>query len=286
MAIWVIGKQGMLAKSFIKFLQSEKISYLATSRDEVNITDPLSISQFLEANHVEMAINCAAFTDVDGAERRRGEADLLNREAPLLLGKALTKKHARLIHFSTDFVFDGDCKSGFNEESDTLGQTAYGQTKLAGDKALLSIGGNILIIRVSWLYGEGENHFVSKIIKKLQAGEKLTVVDDHYGSLTLASEVVDATWQLKEETGLFHFSGRGQSSWYEVACFIADNLEDGGGDQVSPIKYADLKSLTPRPVFSYLNCDKYEKATGERIKPWQESLLKFLKERSYACTAK
>ncbi|PCI77843.1 hypothetical protein COB21_02500 [Candidatus Aerophobetes bacterium] len=277
--VWVVGKHGMLARAFAQFFQEKDIKFIATGKDEVDITCSARVEKFLNVNPVGLVINCAAYTHVDGAEKERAKAKCLNSDAPTNLSKILKKRGINFIHFSTDFVFNGFKEGGFTEEDETRAQGEYGKTKLQGDFGVLRENPEALIVRVSWLYGPGENHFVGKILKKLQNGENLTVVDDHQGSLTLASDVVQAVWKIQEQKGIIHFSGRGVSSWYDVARFIASKTYPELIERVKPIKYASLGILTPRPFFSYLNCSKYEKISGEKIASWQDTLSKFLEER-------
>lgn len=281
MTIWVVGKTGLLAKAFIAYLEKKGQPFIATSKEEVDVTDKVQVEAFLDKHATECVINCSAYTAVDRAEKEKEQAYRLNYEAPAHLAYQMKKRGGRFVHFSTDFVFDGKAREGgFSEEDKEQGTSVYGQSKLAGDKAIKEVGGNYLILRISWLYGRGGNHFVQKILTKLKGEAPLTVVADHWGSLTLTDEVVEATFKLEKETGLFHFSGRGVTSWCGVAQFVAAHSSAEPSKRIVPITYASLNMATPRPSFSYLNCEKYERVTAEKIRPWQEGLKAYLE--SYA----
>lgn len=274
--IWVVGKTGILARAFAAFFDAEDIRFIATSHLEVDITDSGAVQSFLEDCRPKLVINCAAYTNVALAEKEIEKARKLNATAPKQLAHLCKKYAAKLIHFSTDFVFDGFKEGGFTEEDQPSPKTAYGKSKLEGERLVLKEDPTALIVRLSWLYGPGKTHFVGKVLNKLANGERLKVVNDQRGSLTSAYDVAPAIFSLRHASEILHFSGRGESSWYDVAAFLAKTVDPENDAAVQAISSKELADAVPRPSYSYLNCTKCEKMLARELDSWQETLLKYL----------
>ena len=264
----VVGCNGQLGNE-LRLLLQDKAVYV--DKDELDITDKQAVLDFVASQPFEAIINCAAYTAVDKAESDEKLAELINVEGP----RHLAATGVPLVHISTDYVFDGTNCKPYVEEDTPNPQTAYGRTKLAGEKAVMETAKTAVIIRTAWLYSTFGNNFV-KTMRKLGAErDKLNVVFDQVGTPTyagdLAKAIVAILPQMKKGTKeLYHFSNEGVCSWYDFA--LAIMAQSDLDCQVFPIESKEYPTPAKRPHYSVLNKAKIKRDFGIEINNWAVSL--------------
>ncbi len=241
-----------------------------------DITDSRQLKKAVDA--AKTIVNCAAYTDVDGAESEAQLAYKVNAEAVGRLGALAHDAGKWVLHISTDFVFDGRLNKPYIETDQPNPINTYGKTKLAGEQLLGKSRCKYCIIRVEWTYGSAGNNFVTKLIQRAKANKTLKVVDDQIGSPTATIEVAKVVSKLlpKMPEGIFHFANSGYVNRYEMAKFIFDKLSMDV--KLIPCKTSDFPSAANRPLNSRFNCDKIQALLDEPIKAWQSPLEDFLKQ--------
>ncbi|BDX39471.1 NAD(P)-dependent oxidoreductase [Tenuifilaceae bacterium CYCD] len=280
--ILVTGSNGQLGTE-IKNEQSNLplFNLIFTDFQELDITNTESVENVLNELRPEFVINCAAYTAVDKAEQEESNANLINSIAPKILANACKKYGAKLIHVSTDYVFDGKANTPYNENSEVNPQSAYGRTKLIGEQNVLEseIG---MVIRTSWLYSAYGNNFVKTILKHGAVKLELGVVFDQTGTPTWAHDLAKAILQIVNagtnsfKPEIFHYSNEGVCSWYDFAHEIVSlsNLSC----KINPIETKDYPTLALRPQYSVLNKQKIRNLYNVTTPYWRESLIECLKQ--------
>ena len=273
----ILGGRGMLGTDLAGACKQQGFDVKVFDLPDFDITaEPQQLKKAL--NGVDTIINCAAYTNVDGAESQAELAYQVNAEAVGRLGSLAKEADIRLLHISTDFVFDGRLDRPYVETDSPNPINTYGKTKLAGERLLARSGCRHCVIRLEWTYGSAGNNFVTKLIKRAKADKTLTVVDDQVGSPTATTEVAKAICKLLHERpeGIFHFASAGFVSRYQMAKFIVDRLSIDVN--LLPCKTCDYVSAADRPLNSRFDCGKIEALLGEPIEEWQVSLERFLRE--------
>lgn len=246
--------------------------------DEMDFTNEKAIQDFFSDKHYDFIINCAAYTAVDKAETDEKIAFLINAEAVRILAGICKLKNIRLIHISTDYVFDGSGNDLIREDTIPNPLSVYGQSKLDGEKYVLSILSDAYIIRTAWVYSVFGKNFVKTIATLAKSREELKVVSDQIGSPTSARDlagailtVIDAIcFRNTDIPGIYHYSNEGVISWYDFAYFIVQNYKLPC--KVSPISSHEYKTLAVRPKFSALDKKKIKDNFGISIPHWHHSL--------------
>jgi len=279
--IIVTGGDGLLGRTFQEHL-SMNGSYTSAvmPKTELDITNKASIRMALTKDRPDWLINCAAFTNVDSAELNPTIAFDVNSNAIKNVAEVATELNIRVMHFSTDYVFDGQSSQPYAEESETNPLNQYGLSKLEGEKNLLAImPENALIIRTAWLYGSLKSGFLSQVINRVQGGEKhIQLVDDQLGQLTLASDVVQSSIKILDQykcfsSKIFHITNRGFGSWREIGELINHTLE--GRSQIDGISHRELNRPAPRPNFSALDSGLFSVEFGP-LRKWTDTLENYL----------
>lgn len=282
MRLWIIGKRGMLARAFSCICTEKKIDFVATSQKEVNLRDLEGVKAQFETLDFTHVINCAGYTAVDAAEKEEKKAYALNVESVEQLAKLCAQYRKRLIHFSTDYVFDGKKDSPYDESASTNPLSIYGKTKQEGEKKLFQHLPRAVLIRTSWLFGKGGSDFVEKMIELMQKRDRLEVVNDQMGKPTYCDDLVEATLNLLDEEGIFHFANSGVVSWFEWAQEILKKLEEQKRPilcrELRPIAASEYQTAAIRPSYSVLRTKKYEQTVQKTPRSWKEGLAKYLKE--------
>ena len=284
---WLIaGCQGQLGHALAERLAADSGSEVvaAIGREELDLADSQAVATLfdgLASNPPDVAVNAAAFTQVDRCEREPEAAERGNTIAPAVLAEACEKRGIRLVHVSTDFVFSGDSPIAYREQDEPKPRSVYGRTKLAGEERVLSTSANSLIVRTSWLFGRGRN-FIAAILAQAQehragrASGPLRVVDDQYGRPTYAHDLAEAIVYLVERGagGLYHIANRGVASWWELA---RATLDGAGYEDLSVerIRTDELTVDAPRPTRSVLDCSKAE-ALGVKMRSWRDAVSAYL----------
>ena len=282
MKILVTGKNGQLGKSIHKIITgNEKNSeFVFVGREALDLSSQDSIINYFNNNSFDIIINCAAYTAVDKAEKEVELANYINHLAISKIAEISNKHKVKLIHISTDFIFDGVSEKAYLESDDPSPLNIYGKSKLAGEVAVCaSMQKNAIIIRTSGLYSEYSNNFVETILRKAQKCDELNVVSDQFSSPTNASDLAKVIIQIinhkkfrnhDQLTQIYHYSSYGVCSWFE---FAREILELANIDcQVNPIETKDYLTAARRPKYSLLNTDKIVKDFGLEIPFWKDSL--------------
>jgi dTDP-4-dehydrorhamnose reductase len=247
-----------------------------TDKFSLNILNFEETEQYVLKNNIDVVVNCAAYTDVNKAEDEIEKADEVNHLAVRNLGLIAKKHHLKLIHISTDYVFDGNSEIPYKESDATNPQNAYGITKLNGEKALSEINPqNTLIIRTSWLYSEFGNNFVKSMLKLSKEKESITVVFDQIGSPTYAKDLALAILQIIPQINsdglqIYHYANKGRCSWFEFASAIMKIAQQNC--EVLPIPSSAFKTKAKRPKYSLLNTDKIQHTFNLEIPNWEDAL--------------
>ena len=229
-------------------------------------------------SEADVIVNCAAYTNVDGAESHAELAHRVNAEAVGQLGDAVKRKGTWLLHFSTDFVFDGRLDRPYVETDAPNPINEYGRSKLAGERLLEASGCRHCIVRLEWTYGRHGQNFMTKLVDRARAAGPLRVVDDQVGSPTATTEVARAACDLAagRAEGLFHFAAAGYVSRYGIAKLVLDRLRLDV--ELAPCRTSDFSAPAARPLNSRFDCRKIEPLLSAPIAPWQEPLERFLRE--------
>ena len=242
---------------------------------EVDITRPADLERGLAG--ADAVINCAAYTDVDGAEAQGALAQAVNQEAVGVLGRLAAARGLYVVHLSTDFVFDGALARPYRETDLPHPLSVYGATKWGGELALQAAGCPSAIVRVEWTYGRARASFVSKVLARAAAGVELTMVTDQVGAPTWTGDVAAALTALlaQRATGLFHYAAAGYASRYEVAQAILE-LRGLTGIRLRPCRTADIPAVARRPLNSRFDCAAIDARLRGPRPPWREALARFL----------
>ena len=283
--ILVTGANGQLG-SEIKYLSKfHNINFTFTDIEELDITSMDEIEGFFSSQEFGYIINCAAYTAVDKAEEEKEEADLANHIAVKNLAVMSSKLNAKLIHISTDFVFDGSSSIPFTEEDKTNPLSVYGKTKLAGEKAVLKHGSEVIIIRTSWLYSSFGNNFVKTMIGLTKKRDSIGIVFDQLGTPTYARDLAEAVLNIINSqdflTGVYHYSNEGVASWYDFTKAIVEIA--GIKCSIDPIETYQYPTPAKRPAYSILNKAKIKKVYNMEIPYWKtylEKCINILKQKN------
>jgi len=274
--ITILGGKGMLGSDLVSACRQQGLNTIVFDLPEFDITNSNHLQQAV--SNAQIIVNCAAYTDVNGAENESELAYKVNAEAVGRLGALAQKTNRWLLHISTDFVFDGKLNKPYVETDSPNPINEYGRSKLAGEQLLVESGCRHCIMRIQWTYGLHGNNFVAKLIQHAKTNKTLKVVDDQIGSPTATTEVAKVICKLlqRKPQGLFHFASSGYVSRYEMAKFIFDKLSMD--ISLSPCKSGDYLTVAKRPLNSRFDCGKIKALLNEPIKPWQVPLEHFLRQ--------
>jgi dTDP-4-dehydrorhamnose reductase len=271
------GATGLLGQALVHALEDAGAEVAVTDRGSFDPLQPDEARRFVADARPEMVFNTIAHTQVDRAEDEPEAAAALNAGLPRALSLACMELGALLVHYSTDFVFDGRKEEPYQETDAAEPLSEYGRTKLRGELALSALGwGNLLILRTAWLFGPGKTNFVQKILGLAREREKLTVVHDQIGSPTCTLDLARHTLDLvrRDRRGLYHVANSGRASWCELA---AEAVAAAGLPcRVEPIPTSAYPTRAPRPAFSVLDISEFVRATGVTPRPWSQALREYV----------
>ncbi len=276
MVILVTGANGQLGQA-IQFVASdyEDCQFIFASSQDLDITNQTNVNQFFEHNKIDFCINAAAYTAVDKAESDVEKATLVNVDGPKNLAIACKKHQAKLIHISTDFVFDGSADKPYLETDTTNPLGVYGQTKLDGENAIIENFSDYFIVRTSWVYSQFGNNFMKTMLRLASERDSLNIVSDQIGSPTNAVDLAKATLSIIKSNssayGIYNFSNEGTASWFDFAKEIF-NVNDVC-IEVNPIPTEAFPTPAKRPKYSVLDKTKIKETFNIEIKSWQQALL-------------
>lgn len=286
MKILLLGKTGQLGWELERAL-SPLGRVVALDYPEIDMTNRESISRAIRTASPQIIINATAYTAVDRAENEREIAFAINGSGPGILAEEAKRLHSALIHYSTDYVFDGDKGSPYVESDAPHPLGVYGKSKLAGEQSIQAVGGNFLIFRTAWVFSTRRDSFVGKVLQWSRQQPTLKVVDDQVSNPTWARSLAEITalviarggahpvsW-LGERANLYHLAGDGYASRLEWARAIL-GLDPQPTEQITselvPARTVDFPTLAQRPLFSALDCSKFFQTFGLRLPAWQDAL--------------
>ena len=282
MFILVTGASGQLGKSIKSLVERDNVSHSFTfvTREQLDLSSLSNIQNYFKAHKFDLIINCAAYTAVDRAEHYKEEANMINHVAVKQIAEIAKSNNIKLIHISTDFVYDGLNNNLYSERDITSPLNIYGKTKLDGENAILSImKSNAIIIRTSWLYSEYENNFLATILKLSQKNSNLNIVSDQIGTPTFAGDLGQAILDIiksdkfnvfKKKSEIYHYSNEGKCSWYDFAKEIVSI--SGAKCNISPINTEGYSAAAKRPKFTVMSKEKISKEFDLKIISWKEYL--------------
>ncbi len=270
----ITGKDGQLGTELSKFYDGKA---LFTNSSDLDITDYDKVQKFINNNNIDTIINCAAYNAVDLAEDDVDSAYNVNCKGV----ENLAKTGCKLIHFSTDYVFDGKSSRPYLPSDNTDPISVYGKSKLAGEEALLKHSKIFMVVRTSWLYSNYGSNFVKTIRRLSPFNDSLNVISDQIGTPTYAYDLASAVFEIlpklnKENSGIYHFSNEGVCSWYDFAYEIVRLSKLNS--EINPIRSDQWVSRAKRPMYSVLNKSKIKDTFKISIPNWKESLEKCIKQ--------
>ena len=282
MKVLVIGSHGMLGRDFVNRLsnlsdqKNPDNEVIAVDREHVDISHGEDTSKFITQVKPDVIVNCAAFSNVDACETQISEAFAVNATGARNVALAGKQTGTKVIHVSTDYVFDGMKNEPYIETDKPHPISVYGKSKLEGELVVQEIGGNYVIIRTAWLFGPFRKNFVTAMLELGRKNRSVSIVTDQHGSPTYTADLSDEirTAISKDLRGIYHVTNAGTCSRYEWARKIFELT----GNQVSviPLKTADYKRAARVPQNSSLDCTKYTTTTGQKMRPWQEALKEYV----------
>lgn len=279
MKVLVTGAGGMLARALVPRLRGGGHETVALDRAALDVTDAEAVHARIAGERPDAVVQCAAYTAVDRAEDEEAEATRVNGTAARLVARACDRAGAVFVYPSTDYVFPGTAARPYLPGDPTDPVNAYGRSKLAGERAALE-SARALVVRTSWLYGEGGTHFVDAILRLARERGSVRVVDDQRGRPTWTGTLADAMVSLMERgaQGIFHATGGGEPvSWCGFALEVV--ALGAPGAEVVAVSSAEFPRPARRPAYSVLDCSSTERRTGGRLPHWRDSLVRYL-ERS------
>jgi dTDP-4-dehydrorhamnose reductase len=305
MKIVIVGSGGRLGAALVREYRG-KFDMIGFDHEELDLGDKREIENWLVPLDFDVLINAAAFTNVDLCESQPEQAFKINAEAPKLLAEICSHKKAKLIHFSTDYVFDGEKREPYIETDPAKPISVYGESKRAGEENVLAIVGEAvgfpgtatpsptgapthLVIRVSWVFGPDRPSFVDAMIERAREEEQINAIADKWSAPTYTSdiaEILQSFFRVDAPGGVLHFANSGQCSWQEYAqhaidCWHRLNIPLKA-KTVGALKLADMKNwVARRPVYSVLSSAKYTQLIGTTPRSWRDALADYIK-RSYS----
>ena len=277
----VTGSNGQLGKT-IQSIVKKNTKFIFTDINSLDITKKKEIELFIKRYNIKCIVNCAAYTNVDKAEIEKEKADELNCNAVKNLAEISEIYKLRLIHISTDYVYNGINKSEISEHEYVNPQNYYGVSKLNGEKHIENSISESIVIRTSWLYSSFGKNFVKTILEKARSENLLKIVGDQYGCPTNAHDLANAIIQIikskdriNKESKIYNFSNLGYTTWFNFGKIILDYVSDNYN--LEEIKTNEISQLSKRPKFAITNKTKIISAFNLKIPDWKESLMKFLK---------
>lgn len=274
MRVLLLGCRGMLGTD-IAATAPAGMHVTGVGIEELDITDHAATRAMIEATRPDWVVNATAYTAVDRAEQERALAFAVNGDAVAALAAACAARDVGLVHYGTDYVFDGMGTRPWREDDPVAPLNAYGESKLAGERAVRESGARHLVLRTQWLYGLHGKSFPRTMWERATAGQATRVVSDQRGSPTYTVDLAEATWRLLGggATGLYHATNAGEATWYEVAMEVF--VGAGRPELLGPCSTADYPTPARRPSYSVLDGSRLRSA-GVEMRPWREALERFL----------
>jgi dTDP-4-dehydrorhamnose reductase len=284
MKIVILGAGGRLGAALMRAYR-DQFDLTGFERTQLDLGNLGELREKLELLDFDILINTAAFTNVDLCEKEREQAFLINAEAPRLLAEICREKKAKLIHFSTDYVFDGEKSEPYTEEDPAQPISVYGESKREGEKLVLQTQDQHLVVRVSWVFGPDRPSFVDGVIKRARESEQVDAVADKFSTPTYTHDIAEMLPRFFDANGpggILHFANAGECSWQEYAQHALDCCYELGlplhARTVAPLKLRDMKSFVARrPVHTVLATGKYTALSGATPRSWRDAVADYVK---------
>jgi len=295
MKLLVVGTGGRLGAALAREFKEYDVT--GFNREQLDLSNLDAARGKLRAISFDVLINTAAFTNVDLCETERDRAFLINGKAPGVLGEVCNEKDAKLIHFSTDYVFDGKKRAPYIEEDEANPISVYGESKLAGEKNVLAAGNQHLVVRVSWVFGPDRASFIDAMIKRAHENQNVLAIADKFSTPTYTADIARMVghildhWSRRASApdglgasrlqGILHFANAGKCSWQEYAQWALDCCHDAGvplkATTVGAIKLKEMVNwVARRPVYSVLSAAKCAELTGAPPRAWREAVADYI----------
>jgi dTDP-4-dehydrorhamnose reductase len=296
MKIVILGTGGRLGAALVCEYR-DKYDVTGFNHAQLDLSNLDDVREKLRALSFDVLINAAAFTNVDLCETERDRAFMINGEAPGIVAEICRERDAKLIHFSTDYVFDGEKRAPYTEEDEAKPISVYGASKLAGEENVLAADGEHLVVRVSWVFGPDRPSFIDGIIKRAQENEKVDAISDKFSTPTYTLDIAEMLgrildgWSRRAPApdglgagrlqGILHFANAGECSWQEYAQWALDCCHEAGlslkARTVGALKLKDMSSwVARRPVYSVLSTEKYAQLGGTSPRTWRDAVADYI----------
>ncbi len=284
MKLVIIGAGGRLGSALAREYR-EKFSVIGFDHAQLDLANADELREKLGTADFDLLINAAAFTNVDLCEKERDQAFRINADAPRLLAEICREKNAKLIHFSTDYVFDGEKREPYIENDPANPISVYGESKRAGEKFILQTYNRHLVVRVSWVFGPDRPSFIDAMINRARENEQIDAIADKFSTPTYTRDIAQMLPQFfgrHVEGGILHFANAGECSWVEYAQWALDCCVTEGialkAKTASALKLTDMKNwIARRPVYSVLSTAKYSALTGDSPRAWRDAVTDYIK---------
>ena len=276
--ILITGAKGQLGYDFQRLFDEIDEKYIATDRDDLDITDIEKVREFVKDKNITLIINCAAYNNVDKAEEEPEICKKLNTYAPRDLAIVTKEIGADYITYSTDFVFDGKKKAPYTEEDIPNPLSVYGRSKYDGEKEVFKVKLDSFVVRTSWVFGIANNNFNKQVINWSKSKDELSIVDDQISSPTYSKDLAYYSWELikTKKYGLYHLSNDGEASKYDQGKYVLEKI--GWQGKVNRAKTKDFNLKAKRAEYTKLDSLKLEKVIGKKIPSWENGIDRFLEE--------
>ena len=282
MLVWVVGSEGLLGTAVQALLKKKQIACVGTDRAACDITDCSAVKASAHKISPTHIVNCAAYTQVDRAESEPDYTRSINAIGPSILAQVATGLGARLIHISTDYVFDGTATRPLLETDPCAPINVYGKTKLEGEKNVQRHAPSACIIRTSWLFGKGGKNFLSNLVQWLQENEEVRVVSDQINRPTYVPDLAEAIINLLDGSGIYHFANGHPISRYEMAQDVLE-LKPSKCRRLIPVTSEAFPCDAKRPLYTAMDTSKVAQVLGAEPRSWKEILTEYLESAVYVC---
>jgi dTDP-4-dehydrorhamnose reductase len=286
MKIVIIGAGGRLGAALMRKYRNN-FDLVAFAHHALDLADTEQLREKIGTLDANLVINCAALTNVDYCETHREEAFCINAQAPGVLAEICRDKDAKLIHFSTDYVFDGEKREPYTERDEANPISVYGESKRVGEENVLAVQGRHLVVRVSWVFGPDRPSFIDGLIKRAQENEHVDAIAEKFSTPTYTQDVAEMLPRFFnvgaiDYSGILHFANAGECSWREYAQWALDCCEEAGLSlKAKTVGVRKLKDMTTwiarRPVYSVLSTAKYRKLTGRSPRAWRDAVADYIR---------
>ena len=285
--ILIFGAGGQIGQQLVAAMQTVGMPAMALTRDQADISDERQVAAAIASARPGVVVNAAGFTNVDRAEVEPDAAMRANATGPAVVAEQCAAAGLPLIHFSTDYVFDGEKAGAYREDDPVAAVNVYGSSKLAGEQAIRARLDDHLILRVAWVYGRYGTNFLKTMLRLARERNTLRVVADRYGCPTASEDIADAVIRVvplvlegRVPFGTYHFAGSGETTRYGFATEIIEtaNAITGRSTTVVPVSTSEYPTNARRPAHSVLDCALFEQTFGFRAGPWQEATRKAVRE--------